>query len=325
MSSSNTPSVGDPTARPALGIAFVLVAMVCISVNDMTIKRLSGDYPLHQMVFVRSGLGIIVSMVFVYLEGGLAILRPRRPVLHIVRALMIVMANMAFFMGLAVMPLAEATALFFVAPLFITLLSVPLLGEKVGWRRLSAVLVGFLGVLVIVGPGRAAFAGVPLWVLALPVVAAFGYAMMQVLTRALRMTAKASAMAVYIQLTFVLVGGVMYLIAGDGRYAEGLENESLVFVLRAWAWPAPEDMWAFGVLGAMSAAIGYTLSQAYRLGDAATIAPYEYASLPLAIMWGWVIFGTLPGVSTALGILLILGSGVFVFIRARQVAATVQD
>ena len=303
---------------PSGGIAFILLGMFCISINDMLIKQLSGGYPLHQMVFVRSAIGICFSLVLVQFEGGWGILRTRRPWLHVLRGLMIVGANMGFFTALAVMPLADATALFFVAPLFITLLSIPFLGETVGARRIGAVLVGFVGVLIIVRPGGALGADLPSrWVLLLPVLSAFGYACMQILTRKLGVASKASAMAAYIQAMFLIVGAGFFIIAGDGRYAVGQTNESLIFLLRAWVWPAPEDRLLFGLLGLMSAAIGYALSQAYRLGDAATIAPFEYTALPLAMMWGFVIFGSVPGVSTVLGIALIMGSGIYVFVRER--------
>ena len=302
------------------GIVFILVGMFAISINDVLIKRLSGDYPLHQMVMVRSAIGLCFSMVFVHFEGGLSILRPRRPVLQLIRALMIVFANLVYFMALAVIPLADATALFFVAPLFITLLSIPFLGEKVGARRIGAVVVGFLGVLIIVRPGSASDLDVPFWVMTLPIAAALGYAFMQILTRKLGASSKASAMAVYIQVTFVLVGLGFFLVAGDGRYAENTTNESLIFLLRAWVWPAPEDLWAFAILGVLSSVVGYALSQAYRLGDAATIAAYEYTAMPLAVFWGWIVFGALPGMNTAFGIALIMGAGIYVFIRenARQ-------
>ncbi|MEL7114570.1 MAG: DMT family transporter [Pseudomonadota bacterium] len=298
------------------GILFILFGVFCISINDMLIKLLSGDYPLHQMVFVRSAIGIAFTLVLVQLEGGWRILKTNRPWLHMLRGLMIVFANMTYFMALAVMPIADATALFFVAPLFITLLSIPVLGEKVGVRRIGAIVVGFLGVLLMVRPGGMEDAP-PLWVLSLPVAAAFGYAMMQVLTRKLGMSSKASAMAVYIQGMFLLVGGAFFLVAGDGRYAEGLTNESLIFLLRAWVWPQGGDIWLFLLLGLMSAIVGYALSQAYRLGDAATIAAYEYVALPLAVMWGWMIFGTLPGLNAWMGIFLIAASGVYVFLRER--------
>ena len=310
------------TGRPAnakLGISFILLGMLCISVNDMVIKQLSGDYPLHQLIFVRSTIGITFSLVILQFEGGFAKLRTRQPGLHLLRGLLIVGANMAFFAALAVIPLADATALFFVAPLFITLLSIPILGERVGLRRLSAVLVGFAGVLIMLRPGVDSTGEAPdRLILLLPIVAALAYAGMQILTRRLGVASTASAMAVYIQGTFLLVSLCFWAIAGDGRYAQGLENQSAVFLLRAWTWPAEGDGLWFILLGLMSGVIGYSLSQAYRSADAATIAPFEYVALPLAVMWGWLIFGHLPDLWVSAGILLIAGPGVYVFLREKQ-------
>jgi S-adenosylmethionine uptake transporter len=304
--------------KTGAGVFFILVGMVCISVNDMLIKQLSGEYPLHQMVFVRSAIGIVFSLMFVQFEGGFSILRTKTPGLHFLRGLLIVIANMTFFATLAAIPLADATALFFVAPLLITVLSVPLLGEKVGYRRISAVVVGFLGVLLMLRPGAEPSETTPdRIILFLPIVAALAYAFMQILTRRLGISSKASAMAVYIQGTFIVVSLGFWLVAGDGRFAVGVENESVRFLLRAWQWPTDNDAYLFLFLGANAAVIGYSMSQAYRLADAATVAPFEYVALPLAIMWGWLIWGDLPDIWVAAGIALIMGSGVYVFVRER--------
>ncbi|MEM9046224.1 MAG: DMT family transporter [Pseudomonadota bacterium] len=311
--------IAPTTDNQSAGIAFVLIAMLSISVNDMLIKFLSGDYPLHQMVFVRSVIGIGASMVFLQMEGGLKLLRTGRLGLQILRGLLIVVANVSYFAALAVLPLADATALFFVAPLLITLLSIPLLGEKVGPLRIGAVSLGFVGVLIMLRP----WAGteeraIPLAIMALPILGALTYALNQILTRHLGATTKASALAIYIQATFIVVSAIFYIAAGDGRYVDAVENESLRFLLRPWVWPDEPDMWLFAGLGLNSAIIGYALSQAYRMADAATVAPFEYVGLPLAILWGWMIWGELPGPSIAMGIVLIVGSGLFVFLRERQ-------
>ena len=312
---------GSATAQnnPTIGIFFILLGMLCISINDMLIKQLSGDYPLHEMVFARSAIGICFSLLLVQLEGGFAILRTDRPGLHLLRGLLVVVANMCFFTALAVIPLADATALFFAAPLFITVLSIPLLGEKVGFRRLAAVLVGFAGVVIMLRPGGGLPDGAPdRVVLLLPVIGALAYALMQILTRRLGISSKASAMAVYIQGSFILVSLGFWLVAGDGRFASGVENPSIEFLLRAWRWPAEEDRLLFLFLGVNSAVIGYALSQAYRSADAATVAPFEYVALPLAIMWGWLIWGELPGLEVVLGSAFIVGAGLYVFLRERQ-------
>lgn len=305
--------------RPGLGIAFVLVGIVCISVNDLLIKELSGAYPLHQSVFLRSCIGILFSLVLVQFEGGFSILKTRHPWLHLIRGMLIVVANMTYFAALAALPLADATALFFAAPLFITLLSIPMLGEKVGPLRMGAVVVGFLGVVIMQRPWASGDAlDVPRIVLLLPVIAALTYALNQLMTRKLGVDAKASAMAVYIQATFIVVSLGFFIVAGDGRYAQGQTNESMIFLLRAWSWPAASDWPYFIGLGVNSAIIGYCLSQAYRLADAATIAPYEYVGLPLAVFWGWAVFADLPAWEVWIGMALILGAGLFVFVRERQ-------
>ena len=305
-----------PAARPGAGIAFILLGVSAISVNDMLSKQLSAGYPLHQMVFTRSLIGIAFSLILVQLEGGIAILRTQRPLLHILRGLVIVASNLAFFTALAVVPLAEATALFFVAPLMITLLSIPLLGEKVGPYRLGAVAVGLIGVTIMIRPwesGSERQTG--FLILLLPVLAAFTYALYQILTRKLGVSTKASAMGVYVQSIFILVSLAFFLVAGDGRFAEGTTNESVRFLLRAWIWPRGNDVWLFAGLGLNSAIVVYCLSQAYRLADAATIAPFEYVGLPLAVMWGWGIWGEIPASAVSVGIVLIMGSGLFVFLR----------
>ena len=313
-----------PQNRAGLGILFVLAGVVAISINDMLIKQLSGDYPLHEIVFLRSFIGIAFSLAFVQLEGGWHILKTRRPFLHLLRGLLIVASNMTYFVALAAIPLADATALFFAAPLFITLLSIPLLGEKVGILRMSAVLVGFVGVVIMQRPwADTESLDAARIVLLLPVLAGFTYALNQVLTRKLGVESKASALAVYIQATFIAVSLGFYLVAGDGRFAEGSDNPSIQFLLRAWVWPAPDDWWVILGVGLNAAVVGYCLSQAYRMADAATVAPFEYVGLPLAVFWGWAIFSDLPVMEVWVGIALILGSGLFVFLREKQKARIV--
>jgi S-adenosylmethionine uptake transporter len=313
-----------PQNRAGLAILFVLIGIGAISINDMLIKQLSGGYPLHQIVFARSAIGIIISLGLVKFEGGWHLLRTGQAGLHVLRGGLVVVANMAFFLALAALPLAEATALFFAAPLFITLLSIPILGEKVGIMRLSAVAVGFIGVVIMQRP----WAGgetlqTSRLVLLLPVLAAITYALNQLMTRKLGVTAKASVLSLYIQAVFIAVSVAFYLIAGDGQFVDESASPSLQFLLRAWVWPAPGDGWVFLALGLNAGIIGYCLSQAYRIADAATVAPFEYVGLPLAVFWGFVIFGDLPSWEIWVGIALILGAGLFVFLRERQKARSI--
>ncbi len=310
-----------PLNRAGLAIAFVLAGVFAISINDMLVKQLSGGYPLHEIVFARSAIGIAFSLIIVQFEGGLGILKTRRPALHLLRGLLVVVANMTFFLALAAIPLADATALFFAAPLFITLLSIPILGEKVGPVRMTAVMVGFAGVVIMQRPwADAGQLEASRLVLLLPVVAALTYALNQLMTRKLGVDTKASALSIYIQGTFIVVSLLFFAIAGDGRFVTDASSPSMQFLLRAWVWPTRTDTWVLLGMGANAAVIGYCLSQAYRMADAATVAPFEYIGLPLAVFWGWIIFSDLPVWEVWVGIALILASGVFVFLRERQKA-----
>lgn len=301
----------------ALGVLSALCASFSFSFNDVGVKFLSGDYPLHQITAIRSTVGILFLLaVFVPLEGGWRNLRTNRLGMHLLRGLCVVIANMAFFTGLAAMPLADAVAIFFVAPLIITALSVVILKESVGWRRWAAIAVGLTGVMIVVRPGASSFQIAAL----LPIVAATFYALLHILTRKIGMTESASTMALYIQITFVAVSLAIGAAFGDGAFA-GNGHPSVEFLFRAWVWPAPEDLAVMVGLGAASACGGYFISQAYRLAEAGLVAPFEYTALCLAVFWGWTVFGEWPDPVVWIGIALILGSGLFVALREARLDA----
>jgi len=141
-----------------LGALCATIAVVFFSINDVAIKFLSDGYALHQVVLIRSVIGVIVIMFMIApFTAGWGIARTRKLPLHMLRGLCVVFANMTFFLGLAAMPLADAVAIFFISPLLITLASVVFLGESVGPRRWAAIAVGFIGVLVMMRPGTQAF------------------------------------------------------------------------------------------------------------------------------------------------------------------------
>jgi drug/metabolite transporter (DMT)-like permease len=303
----------DPRATIA-GIACVLGAVTAFSINDVAIKFLSGGYALHQIVLIRSviGLGLMIG-VFMPLAGGTAALRMRRLHLHLARALMIVLTNTLFFLAIAVMPLGEGVAIFFVAPLIITALSVVFLAEKVGPRRWFAVLAGLAGVVIVMRPGTDAMQPAALLVLG----SALAYAGGNILVRRLGGTESALAMTVSVQLTFIVVGALMGLAFGDGAFAQG--EGVLAFLLRPWVWPDAGDALILLASGVASATGAFLMAQAYRLCDAALAAPFEYASLPLAVLWGAFIFGERPDLVAWAGMALILGSGLYVAFRELQI------
>ncbi len=294
-----------------VGVLSAVGAAVCFSINDVSIKFLSGDYALHQVVLIRSLFGMLILLGIIFpLQGGFRNFRTRRIGLHILRAVFVVFANFFFFLGLAALPLADAAAIFFVSPLIVTALSVLILREHVGPRRWAAVGIGLVGVIIVMRPGTEAFQMASL----LPVAAAVCYAFLHIITRWIGTTESPATMTFYIQLVFIFVTAGVGLAVGDGRFA-GQSDPSLEFMFRAWAWPAPKDYFIFVLLGACSTGGGYLISQAYKLCEAGLAAPFEYVALPLAIFWGVLIFGDWPDAVSWLGTVLILTGGLYMFWR----------
>jgi drug/metabolite transporter (DMT)-like permease len=253
-------------------------------------------------------------------RAALGGVRTGRPLRHALRATSVLVSNITYFVGLAAMPLADGVALFFVAPLVLTALSVPLLGERVGWRRWSAVAVAFLGVLLMVRPGGQAGAG-GLWPEVLVLLSALAYALTQIQTRLMGGTESALAMSFWTQVAFILVALGMAAGVGDGRLADG-SNPSLDFLFRAWAWPAPADLPWFLATGLAVSVGGLMLAQAYRTVEAALVAPFEYSAMPMAVVWGVVVFGTWPDAAAWAGIALICGSGLYALAREARASRT---
>ncbi|AZV76489.1 DMT family transporter [Parasedimentitalea marina] len=287
------------------GVLAALGAGIAFSIIDTIAKFLSGDYPLHEMVLVRSIIALVVLLaVIMPLEGGYHLLRTHQPRLHILRCLAVLFANLCFFTGLAIMPLAEAVAIAFATPLIVTTLSVVFLKEKVGPWRWGAVAVGFLGVLVIMRPGAGTFQPAAI----LPFLGACGYATLHVLTRRAGGSEAGSTLAFYPMFGFLLISTVVGLTLGDGRFSDG-SNPGVDFILRAWIWPAPQDWPLFIGLGVAASFGGYLVGQAYRLCEAGLVAPFEYIAMPMAVLWGVMVFNEWPEPQVWLGSALIIGSG----------------
>ena len=296
---------------PALtGILFAIGGTLIFSVNDVSIKFLSGGYALHQVILIRA----IVAMAFIlcvihWSDRGWSQIATSRPKVHLLRVAIVMVSNVTYFTGLAVMDLADAVAVAYVSPIVITLLSILFLGEKVGPRRWAAVIVGMLGVIVMLRPGAGVIQPAALLVL----ISAVLYAAGNLLARHMGGTESAMTLGLYVQLGFVFVSVAMGLAVGDGRLAS--DEGIAAFLFRPWIWPPPADWPIFLATGLSVGIGGMMVTQAYRTSEAGLIAPFEYVGMPLAIFWGLIVFGTFPDAVSWLGIALICGSGLYVIWR----------
>jgi len=274
--------------RPGLGITSAVLAVFLFSTADATAKWLGQTYEPLQIVFLRYAFGLIPVAIMVWRLGGLAALRTERPLAHLLRAMLIFCALLALFTGLRRMPLAEAISIAFTAPLFITALSWPILGERVGPRRWVAVLVGFAGALVMIRPGTAAFRPDALIVLA----SALCFALSAVVTRRMTRTENSIAM-----LTYTTLGA-------------GLASAPLVSFV--WRPPELEHLWLFALIGLIGSAAAWFLIMAYRHARAAVVAPFEYLALVWAAVYGWLLWRDQPGPLVWLGAAIIALAGLYV-------------
>jgi len=278
-----------------LAIATICTGVAFLVMNDAAAKLLTDRYAPIQIVFLRNLIAVPIIATGILVVFGPAGLRSRHLRLHALRGLLMVVAAALFFTALAHLPLAEATALVFSAPIFITALSVPLLGERVGWRRWAAVLAGFVGVLVIVRPGSAAFQLAAL----LPVGTALGYALFMITARWIGRDER-----LWTMMLFAMLFPLVY---------------SAAPALAVWTPVQPGDFALFGGL-AVCGSLGLSLiGQAFRMAPAAIVAPFDYTALIWATGLGWLIWGDIPGTWTIAGAAIIMASGVFIILReARQ-------
>ncbi len=295
------------------GIICLTVGIAVFSVQDLIIKLLSGDYPVHQAMVIRSLTALPLLFVLVALDGGVKSLASKRRGLLISRGLIMFCAYTSYYLGLAALPIATCVALYFTAPLYITMLSVLVLRETVGPRRWAAVIVGFAGVLIMVRPGSQFFD----WAMTLPLFAGLAYAVAQIITRKLGEVERATTMSFYSNGVFFAGGALLAGVFGTGGLASE-EHASLAFLVRGWAWPTTIDFLLMAACGVVAAAGLTLLTQAYRVAPANTIAPFEYTALIWGALYGWLMWRELPGATTWLGIAIIVGAGLYVLYRERQ-------
>lgn len=227
--------------------------------------------------------------------------------LHALRGFLIAAATLCFFLSLKRLPLADAIAIFFVEPLILTLLSPIFLGETIGWRRLSAVVTGFIGALIIIKPGGNVFGLYSV----LPLCAASFFAFYLILTRKLAQQIDPVLIQFYTGLSAVTTLSIA-LLAGSIWQVSFLNP----------IWP-DQVQWGFmATLGAIGCVGHLLVVHAFRILDAGTLAPFQYFEIIGAVIFGWYFFSDIPSKSTWLGITIIVGSGIYVYWREQTVQQT---
>ncbi len=276
------------------GILFMTVAVATFAVMDVTLKRLVETYPAMQVTFLRGAASLPFLLLATGLFGRWRSLVPNRISLHLVRGLLGVVTLWFFIYSVSFLSLADAYTIFMSAPLLITALSVPMLGEHVGWRRWVAVVVGLIGVIIVLKPsgvGLITIGGLA------ALAAAIGYALSAITIRILLRTDTGTATIFWSLLLVTVISGCI---------------AAFQWVPLRWEhWP-----WIVGV--GLSGAIGqHCITYAFRLAAPAVVAPIEYTALLWGMLFDWWLWMTLPGSRMLLGGAIIVASGLYVIYRER--------
>ena len=299
--------------QPARGILYLCVGVLIFSLQDAIIKQVSGAYPLTEVVGIRSMVGVPILLLIVHHEVGLRALVSASVGPLVLRAAIMFGAYTAYYMAFPALPLADAVALYFTVPLFMTALAVPFLGEKVDWRVWAAVLLGFVGVLVMLQPGSGLFE--PAALLSLLSAALYGTAML--MARKLGGTQVASVMAFH-QNALFLVGSLAAAALLSGLDLQHLQHPSLKFLVRPWVMPTLTDGLLIASCGVIAAIGTLFLTNAYRVAKTSTVTPFEYTGILWAPLWGFLFFGEVPRLTTVAGAVVIGVAGLIAMRLAKH-------
>ncbi len=285
------PQAARAAAASRNGIVCMVLGSALLTMNDAILKWLTAGYPVGELMFLRGLFVALPITLLAWRDGGVASLRLVRPVGTIFRALLVVASAFMFITGLRYLPLADAYAIAFAGPLFMTLLAMVFLGEKVGWRRWLAVIVGFLGVLVIIRPAGEGLG----WVALLPLGAAVFGALRDVVTR--RISAEESSTAILAVTTLAVT------LAGLATWPFG------------WLMPTARDVALMALSGLLIGGAHFLLIEAVRLAELGLVAPFKYSALIWSVLLGFLIWGDLPDFWTWVGSAIVIASGLYILRR----------
>jgi len=290
-----TESIVNPRSTVAVGIGLMLLGCFMFSLNDTMGKWLVATYSVGQLLLIRSVAALILLAPFIYRAGRSAFTEAPRPRVQILRAVLSSLEVALFYWAVVYLPLADVVTFYLAGPIFVTALSPLLLGEKIGWKRWSAVIVGFIGVLIAMRPSSASFS--------LPALIALGgsvlFALLMMATRSVRGTS----------------GTVLVTTQTIGALALGIVSAPF-----NWVTPSPRDFLLLSLLGVVAMLAHVLVNRSLKLAPASLVVPYQYTLILWAMVLGYFAFGDVPGLLLIAGAGIIVAAGIFIFLREQTLA-----
>lgn len=290
-----------PSSGAALaGIGMMLLGILLFVVNDVMGKWLVSTYSVGQVLLVRSLAAMLLLAPMIWRTGLAQIFAAPRPGLQILRVVLSTAEVAAFYWAVAYLPLADVVTFYMAGPIWVTALASPLLGERIGWRRWSAVLVGFAGVIIALQPSANTFT-LPALV---AVAGSLFFALLMITTRTLRGTHDVSLV------TFQTLAALVF-----GAVAAPFH----------WVPPTGRDFVLLGLLGVVAALAHMCVNRSLKLAPAAIVVPYQYTQIAWAVLLGWIVFGDLPGPAVFVGSGVIVAAGLYIFMREQKLARQARE
>ena len=293
VSETATTSLSDRRAALA-GIGLMTAGIFLFAVNDALGKWLVATYSVGQVLLVRSIAALFLLTPFIWRDRTSFTQAPRWG-MQMLRAVLATAEVGCFYWAVTYLPLADVMAYYLAGPIFVTAIAGAFLGEPIGWRRWTAVAVGFLGVIVCLRPGSAALS----WPALIALAGSFTFSLSMISTRTLRGTS--DTVLVTSQTVAALVLGA-------------------VMSPFAWVVPSPRDLVLLALLGMVAMVAHVCVNRSLKLAPASTVVPYQYTTIVWAVLFGYLVFGDVPDVFMLTGAAIIIGAGLFIFLRERRLA-----
>ena len=292
------------------GITFIVLGMFIFSIQDSITKYIYKDIALYEMYFIRSLVSFLILIFYLKITNKPIIFKTHYPILTIIRLILFFFGFSSFYISLSIIPLATANALFFCSPFIMTIFARFVLKEDVGIQRWLAVIIGFVGVYIILNPDFNNFDYFKL----LPVFCAFCYAISMIIIRKTSKKDNVFSQILQFYIAGITISLIFYFFIGDGQF-NTIDNPAAQFLFRKWFTNLEFSLPYMIIIGVIAAGAFLSIFTAYRIASPSVVSPFEYTILIWASLSGWLIFGEIPTTRTFIGMLLIIGGGIYIFIR----------
>ena len=294
------------------GIILILIGMLAFAVQDSIMKYITSFVSLYEVYLVRTLVSFAIILLFLKFSKKPIIFKTQYPLLTFCRVILFFFGFSFFYISLTVLPLATATALFFVTPFLITIFAKFFLKENIGPRRWSAVIIGFIGVYVILDPNFNNFDYMSLT----PILCAFCYSLSMIIIKVTSENDSVYTQTFTFYIGAIIISVIFYFTFGDGQY-NTIDHPTSQFIFREW-FSDLENSIIFMVATGFTASVAFILIfSAYRIASPAVVSPFEYSILIWSSLSGWFFFNEIPDLKTIIGIILIVCGGIYIFIREK--------